>query len=732
MSLVSRSFSFILLPKHTNGARNMAQPTRRRFLALGITGLPGVSLLANALAAADPVDGAVQSSTAQPAPPTFIEKASVCFRIGQPIWSSAARFTELLDLFDTNRGVADEITLFTSETHPPLPLEVVLKRIPVLQGRIEAARGRGYRSGVNILATIGHHEENLANSLSGDYTPMTDPNGNVCRGSFCPNDPRLRDYIAQVYEALASIHPDYIWLDDDIRLFGHMPIGACCFCETCVALFSERFGAAFTRDTLRDALGGGTLPDRLKLRRAFLQHNRDTISTLFKLIETTVHKTAPGIPLGFMTGDRFYEGYGFDTWADILAGPSRVPVLWRPGGGAYREDKLDDFPDKAHAMGRQVSVLPDYVTCIQSEVESFPYQRLKKSIHTTQMEAAAYIAAGCTGAAFNVLSQYDEPLVEYAPLVAGLAEARPFFDLLVKHLARFAPSGIHSGWNKDTYAASNPDGAWFAGPGAPGNCFEIWATGLPAAYSASYAPVAAFAGDTVLALSEDELRAALSKGVYLDGSALTRLNDLGYGDLTGFVVEKTLTIDCIEELTEHPLNEAYVGRRRNGRQSFYKNPAHLLQPTQEGAQSISRCVDYTYTEVAQCCMGVFDNKLGGRVCVAGYYPWEQLQNFSKSAQLKSVMRWLSKDSLPAYVSSFHRVNLWARETKPGRYAIALLNAYLDPTSALEIAVRTDRSTLDFYDDRCARTTVTAAGNDGPYARFTLPAIGPWDVALITV
>ena len=713
----------------------MSNPTRRSILKLGIAGAPAASLLANLLTSASNVTSAATSSEAQSTDPKSVEKASICFRIGVPTWSNETRFNELLDLFDAHQGVTDEITLFTSETHPPLPLGVILGRVSTLQKRMETARARGYRSGVNILATLGHHEENLANSLSGDYTPMTDPDGKVCRGSFCPNDPRLHTYITQIYEAVAAIHPDYLWIDDDVRLMGHGPIKACCFCDTCVALFTKRSKTSFSRESLRDALNDsapGTLPERLKLRRAFLQHNRDTICELFKLIEATVHKTAPGLPLGFMTGDRFYEGYGFDTWAGVLAGPSKSPVLWRPGGGAYREDHLDDFPDKAHAMGRQVALLPDSVRCIQSEVESFPYQRLKKSVHATSMEAAAYIAGGCTGAAFNVLSQYDEPLDEFVPLIAGLKEARPFLNLLAKHFGRLAPVGIHSGWVKDTYAASNPEGNWFSGPGAPGHCNEIWATGLPAAYCDAHAPVTAFSGDTVLALTEGEIRSALAKGVYLDGPALIRLNDMGYGALTGFTVEKTLHIDCIEEMTDHPLNETFARRRRNGRQSFWKCPTHILRSTSADVQSLSRCVDYTYAEVAPCCMGVFENELGGRVCVAGYYPWEQLQNLSKASQLKSVMRWLSKDTLPAYVASFHRVNLWVRETQPGRYAVALLNAYLDPAASLEIRIKTDRDTLDFFDKTCARTTVQALDRQGPYQRFVLPTLPPWEVVLLSV
>lgn len=705
----------------------MTISSRRDLLKLGAAGLASLPWVVQQLADAQSVESGETTGVAE----TDIRRASISFRIGVPIWLNEARFTELLDLFDAHPGVTDEITLFTSETHPPLPLETLRERLPVAGARMESARARGYAAGINILSTLGHHEENLAHSLSGEFTPMTDPHGNICRGSFCPNDPRFREYIRQVYEALTAVKPDYLWIDDDVRLAGHMPVGECCFCDRCVALFSERSGTAFTRDSLRDALGGGTLDERMHLRRAFLQHNRDTLRDLFALIERTVHGLAPGLPLGFMTGDRFFEGYGFDAWAQVLAGPSGSPVRWRPGGGAYREDRLDDFPDKAHAMGRQVALLPASITCIQSEVESFPYQRLKKSVHATAMEAAAYIAAGCTGTAFNVMSQYDEPLAEYAPLVAGLRDARPFLDRLAAVLGRFPSVGVHSGWVKDTQIARNPDGPWFGSGGAPGHCNELWSTGLPAAYDAAHAQVTALSGDLPLALTDAELRAVLAGGVYLDGPAVTRLNAMGFGDLTGFEVEQVLHDDCIEELTPHALNGDFAGRRRNGRQSFWKGPAQLLRATGAAAESLSRCVDYTYAEVHPCCMGVFENALGGRVCVAGYYPWEQLQNLSKSSQLKHIFRWLSKDTMPACVESFHRANLWVRETEPGRYALVLLNAYLDPALDLALCIRTEKNAVETCSMRCETTEIQASGRDGDYARFVIPRIDPWELLLVT-
>ncbi len=700
--------------------------TRRGVLKMGMMGGPLASLFAGFPFSARASAGEGGPET----PPSGIEKAFVCFRIGTPISLNETRFHELLDLFERYRGVTDEITLFTSESHPPLPLEVMLERIAVLETRMATARARGYRTGINILATIGHHEENLPHSLSGDFTPMTDIGGGVCRGSFCPNDERLRDYIRQVYEALAKAQPDYIWIDDDVRLYGHMPIGATCFCDTCIALFGQRAGKTFTRESLQAALSSGSVAGKLELRREYLAHNRETLGRLFALIEETVHAIQPGLPLGFMTGDRFFEGYDFDTWADVLSGPGRVEVLWRPGGGTYTDDRMAGITDKAHDIGRQTALLPGYVKCIESELESFPYQRLKKSAHSTFLEAAAYIASGCTGTAFNVLSMYDEPLDEYEPLVKHLRAGRPFLDLLARTLGRAPSAGIHSGWVKDTYAAQNVDGAWFGGPGAPGHCNELWSTGLPAAYTAANASVTALSGEQVMAYTESELETLLSGALYLDGPALDRLNALGYGALTGFETAEVRHEDCIEEMLEHPLNGVFAGRHRNGRQSFWKCPAHFLRPTSEGAQALSRCVDYTYTETGPCCLGIFENSRGGRVCVEGYYPWQQIQNLCKSAQVKAVMRWLSRETLPAYIASFHRMNLWVRPADGTTTAIALLNAYMDPAEDAILLVRTQSESLRVTDMGGMESEVKAGAADGPYRAFVLPVIAPWEMVLV--
>ncbi len=664
--------------------------------------------------------------------PAPIEKASIAFRIGVNQWMPEERFERLLELFERYEGVTDEITLFHSTSHAPLRLEEVCRRAAVMKLRMDRARQLNYRTGINILTTIGHHEEDLPHSLTGDYTPMTDINGKVCRGSFCPNDEKLQSYIRQIYQAVAQANPDYIWIDDDVRLAGHMPIHLTCFCDNCLSIFEKETGTAYTRQSLQKAFVSGTHQERMMRRRAWVQHNRDTIGRLFTLIEDTVHQQKPGLPLGFMTGDRFFEGYDFDRWAEILSGPERGEVRWRPGGGFYQDDVPAGMAGKSHDIGRQVSLLPDYVLSIQSEIENFPYQRLKKSAHITALEAASHIAAGCTGAAFNVLSMYNEPIDEYEPLLATLAELRPFYDLLARHLGRQKIAGIRPAWNKDSAATGDPAGGnWSAYAGfLHGRAPQMFELGLPVAYGPEHAPVTLLSADSINAFSDDEIRQILSQGVYMDASALVVLNRRGLNDLTGFEVERSLNIDCIEQFTGHPLNGPFANRQRDGRQSFNRGAATLFKPLDPKATSLAKVVDYSDKLVAPCVMGIFENRLGGRICVAGYFPWTFLHNHSKSSQMKSVMRWLSQNRLPGYIESFHKINLWVRHPADGRVALALTNSSLDTAENVVLLLRTRHKQVRVWDMQCRETSLEAAATDGPYQKFVIPSVAPWQMKLV--
>ena len=116
--------------------------------------------------------------------------------------------------------------------------------------------------------------------------------------------------------------------------------------------------------------------------------------------------------------------------------------------------------------------------------------------------------------------------------------------------------------------------------------------------------------------------------------------------------------------------------------------------------------------------------------MAGYYPWNFMENLSKSSQMKSVFRWLSKESLPGYIASFHKINLWIREPQDGKIALALTNSSFDPATDVTLILRTENKTIRLYDMRCKETIIQSSGVDGPYQKFIIPEVEPWQMRLV--
>lgn len=657
---------------------------------------------------------------------TIGKKAAITFRIGVNIWSNDARFEQLLDLFDKYPGATDEITFFTQATHSPIPDDELVKRCVLLKDRIAVCKKRGYRAGINILCTLGHHSEDIPNSIGQECPRGITIDGKTAEGTLCMNQEIFRERIRRIYAALTEADPDYIWIDDDVRV-GHMlnstgEAGSICYCEYCLKLMSEKFNQEISRDYLLAHI------NEQEIRAKIHQFNSDSIDKLFVLIEEVVHEKSPCLPLGFMTGERYEEGYDFDRWAKTLAGPNQdQPVYWRPGGGFYDHSSIYSLVGKAHDIGRQISLLPSQVEMIQSEIENFPYQPLEKAKNVTALEAAVYIATGCTGAAFNVLTMNEEPLDDYEPMIRTASQWRPFYDLLVQHLGRQPLVGVHPLWERT-------DADYLLRVPSQHLTLGVSEAGIPVAYAKGKSNVFLVSRAFVSQKSRDEIQNYFKEGIYTDNDALGLLNDpqsYALNDLTGMEYGGIISVDGIEKYQDHFLNGTFGGRTRDKRQSFWREPMFCLNKTQPGVETLSSAVDYSLKETAETILGVFENRLGGRVCVNGYYPWSYFYSRPKQTQIRNIMRWLSKDRLPAYIESFDRVNLWVREPdESGKTAMVALNATFDSAENMVVMIRTTSDFITFYDRSCKPVIVQADSVDGPYRRFVVPEINPWECILI--
>ncbi|MHB1295112.1 MAG: hypothetical protein ACYC4R_08950 [Anaerolineae bacterium] len=655
----------------------------------------------------------------------------IALRVGTAQWLTDDGLDDLLRFLERHPQAIDEVVLFTSFTHPPLPLDEIERRAKRLGVVLPRLRAAGYRAGINVLASMGHHEENLPHSLATDWPRVTDPEGHISRGVFCPASPELLDYIRRVYTLVAQAGPAIIWVDDDVRLMGHMPITATCFCDHCIARFNAGQHASYTRETLAAAMDGAPSPERDTLRDAWLAHNRRTIANLLRAAAEAAHAVDPHIQMGFMTGDRFYEGYAFAEWAEALEGVGSGPARWRPGGGFYTDDAYLGLVDKAHDIGRQVSALPQRVTVIQSEIENFPYQILRKSVAVTLLETAAHMAAGATGPAFNIIGSND-PLAEYDPFLDAIAAYRPFLAALRASTGRSPAVGVWPAWNRDAFADHGAAGDWLRhneSMPALRRPYVLAELGLPTAYGPEGAAVAAFSGPLPAAFPTKELERLFSGGVLLDVPALHSLERMGLGAWTGVRVVEELPHDMTEMLSAHPLNGRFAGWSRDCRQSFWHESAYRLEPVAEGVEELAHMVDYAW-ENHGACMTAYRNALGGRVVVAGYFPWTLIHNLFKSSQLKAVCQWLSGDRLPVVVESFARAVVWARQDAQGRLVLVLLNASLDPSPELTLRACAPAGAVQQRTMGGGEHTLTAQADGPDHARLTLPNVAPWSMHLL--
>ena len=102
-------------------------------------------------------------------------------RVHLSSWADDAAFDELLCLLRDYRDCVQQVALFSSDFHPPLPLELARERADALRDRIRRVKAEGFSCGINVLATVGHHPERMDEALQGDWRRATDADGNECQ-----------------------------------------------------------------------------------------------------------------------------------------------------------------------------------------------------------------------------------------------------------------------------------------------------------------------------------------------------------------------------------------------------------------------------------------------------------------------------------------------------------------------------------------------------------------------
>ena len=84
-------------------------------------------------------------------------------RVAPENWLDEKRFDTLLSLLKKYDCAIGQIALFSSSSHTPLTFDQMEYRVLVMEKRMDAVRKAGFSAGINLLGTLGHHDENLEN-----------------------------------------------------------------------------------------------------------------------------------------------------------------------------------------------------------------------------------------------------------------------------------------------------------------------------------------------------------------------------------------------------------------------------------------------------------------------------------------------------------------------------------------------------------------------------------------
>lgn len=626
---------------------------------------------------------------------------TLSWRIGVGMYEADDAFERLRAFLRDYRAIVDEIAFFETITgHLYLPLATYERRADVLRRRMPLLKRDGVRSvGINVLTTIGHLDEGWDCLPPLPFPAMVGHDGRISRGCACPNTAAYRDYVTAKYRLVAGASPDFIWVDDDIRMHNH-GVAYGCFCDACLQIFSAGAGRRWNRGDLVRALRE---PSESGLREAWVEQNEATIASLMRDVEGAIHGVSPAIATGLMT-----TGFDFVTYSGQFTGwfTALGAAKARPGGGCYTDAAPLEMARKALSTGRQVASLPPSVRDIQYEHENCPYALLGKSVTSILNECALALGVGVNGITFNVFAGLEER----RPLMEAMTAARPCWEEIQAFAHDLPMAGVWQAWSARLMARRKvrPGEDWF-GPDARYSLARLQPLlelGLPVSAVPSAAGTL-FSGKVIEAFSDAEIERAFSGGVLMDTAALDALAERGYGDLAGVRVARRLDNGVKERLTRDPLNGPYAGVERNACIDLWGSAAGLadvLEPLDEHARVLAR-METLLDEDRGPCVTAFENRLGGRVVVMGYAPWIHLGFPAKREQLLNAADWAARGTVPVRIGQVVKLIPFVRlSADRNRGAVVLLNAGFDTVTEATLHVRAPESPV-----RLARpAAVTAA------------------------
>lgn len=511
----------------------------------------------------------------------------------------------------------------------------------------------GVITSINPWMTINHSD--YGRDSRGEFPQMqwmVDYTGSQAKACACPLSPAFHEHLIESYKLYAQTRPEHLWIEDDFRHFNHTPaVTWGCFCPIHLGKFSDIMGKSISREELVNAILRPGVPHPWRAKwMDFLGQN---MVDLAGKLEKAVHKISPDTKLALMLSEAEQHSVEGRKWHELLralAGPHK-PVS-RPHMGPYINERFDDALVGAHSARQTVSCMPsDTVHCLEIDLGGVFTQFVRSARSLRQLVLRAPVM-GYKDITLNLYDHVGTPLPMDDPFAMVLRDNKAMCDGLLEYCK---PAGRQRGIGQifmpdiARYVRTE-QGKKFEELFPKGNQWGLFleSLGHGLTYKAEDTDVIALTGQTTRAMTDEQIKRILSKGVLLDASAAQVLTEQGYGEYIG--VE---TVGPVSKL-ELPIAAEDFG---NG---VYNSPRHATRSRMlceykplAGAEVESTFVDFNKSPLFPA-MVLYENSLGGRVaCFAidlqnGFTP--RLLGWKRKKQFEKIILWLGWGKLPLYVT----------------------------------------------------------------------------------
>jgi hypothetical protein len=592
------------------------------------------------------------------------------------------------------------------QCHPQTPplMQKIDEAMARFRKAAKALRAEGIGAGI-LLQTLLDHGERFRPLPTVDFQRITDDKGVECPAVFCPSDEGFLAYTSEMTRRLAEAGPDFLLIDDDVRLRSHAPVKNGCFCPLHLVAFGKHFGEDLDRPTLMATFAEDSERGR-RAREAWLAVRRETFLTLGRTIREAIDAVDPSIRCGTCRSD-----HNMDTAEDFTRSVAgETEPFMRLAGARYLEGDLKNFGLTMMRLGSMHRLVSPDMTCM-SEADTCPHSRY--SLSATSL--SAYIACA-------LLMGADHPKLwiadcnQWADEDTGryrqeLGRRKDFFEairLISKEADWIGPQSptplahpLHVSWRPDEGLDT-----WLSRG-------KNWASqllgrfGIPWTTEISDEPML-LAGRAAHALTDEEVRYQLQRGLLLDGEAAAILTDRGYAELMGVRAEMPptpLRITYDQFTDDAELNGAAANTHNRTR----TDDAALLTPLHDDVRTFSEFTTEAYYQAPEATViapsgTAYENALGGRVVVYANMPASGqygTPNDRLKAQLISLLGWLRRAPLPLWpVGTADVFVRFGNIRETNDHLLTLMNLSTDVIEPLELNLPTlrpeklERLTLD--------------------------------------